>query len=62
MRAEEITEFARRLSEHIRKEERQLFERLQQLLRAEEMRRIGRELDHALETASQSCTLPTPRQ
>jgi len=62
MRSDEITEFARRLSEHIRKEERQLFERLQQLLPAEEMERVGRELDEALENASQTCSLPTPKQ
>jgi hemerythrin-like domain-containing protein len=62
MRSREIAEFARRLSEHIRKEERQLFERLQQLLPAKEMERVGRDLEHALESASQTCSLPTPRQ
>jgi hemerythrin-like domain-containing protein len=62
MRAAEISEFARRLSDHIRKEERQLFERLQQLLPTDEMERMGRELDRALESASQICTLPTPKQ
>jgi hemerythrin-like domain-containing protein len=62
MAGDDISAFARRLSEHIRKEERQLFERLQQLLAAEEMNRMGRELDHALERASQSCALPTPKQ
>lgn len=61
MRPEELSVFARRLSEHVRKEERQLFERLQQTLTAEELNRIGRELDGALESASQSCTLPTPK-
>ena len=62
LRADEVTDFARRLSDHIRKEERQLFERLQQLLPAKEMERVGRELDHALESASQSCSLPIPKQ
>jgi hemerythrin-like domain-containing protein len=62
MRSDEITGFARRLSEHIRKEERQLFERLQQLLPPKEMERMGRDLEHALESASQSCSLPTPKQ
>lgn len=62
MAGDDISDFARKLSEHIRKEERQLFERLQQLLAAEEMNRMGRELDHALESAIQSCTLPTPKQ
>lgn len=62
MRPDEIADFAHKLSEHVRKEERQLFERLQQLLPSEEMQRIGRELDHALENASQTCSLPTPKQ
>jgi hemerythrin-like domain-containing protein len=62
MRPDEITDFARRLSEHIRKEERQLFERLQQLLPAEVMDDIGGQVDRALESASQTCSLPTPKQ
>ena len=62
MRPEEVSEFARRLSEHVRKEERQLFERLQESLTSEELDRIGRELERALESASQSCSLPTPKQ
>lgn len=62
MRPEEIAAFARSLSEHVRKEERQLFERLQQTLPAEELERMGRELDRALESASQICSLPTPKQ
>lgn len=62
MRPEEVTAFARSLSEHVRKEERQLFERLQQALTAGELDRIGRDLDRALESASQSCSLPTPKQ
>ena len=62
MRPEEVREFACRLSEHVRKEERQLFERLQQTLPAEELNRMGRELDRALESATQRCMLPTPKQ
>jgi len=62
MRPEEICDFARKLSEHVRKEERKLFERLQELLTADELDRIGRELDRALDGASHSCTLPTPKQ
>ena len=61
MNAEELSRFAGRLSEHIRKEERQLFERLQKLVPAEEMDRMGHELDRALQNASQTCTMPTPR-
>ncbi len=62
MRSDEITDFARKLSEHVRKEERQLFECLQQSLTSEEMECVGRELDRALENASQTCSLPTPKQ
>jgi hemerythrin-like domain-containing protein len=62
MSAEELVSFARRLSEHIRKEERQLFERMQELVRPEEFTRLGQELDHALETAAQVCALPNPKE
>ncbi len=62
MRPEEVSDFARRLSEHIRKEERQLFERLQDSLPAEEMDCIGSELDHALQNASQTCSVPSPKR
>lgn len=57
--AEEITAFARRLSDHIRREERQLFERLQQLIKSEEFEIIGRKLDEALKAADESCALPS---
>ena len=53
----EITEFGQRLSEHIRKEERQLFERLQQLMSHEELAIIGVQLDQALKDAEQACVL-----
>ena len=43
---------AQRLSAHIRKEERQLFERLQELLKPEELASWGR-LDEALKDAAQ---------
>ncbi len=62
MRPEEIAEFSQKLSGHIRKEERRLFERLQQLLPPEEMARVGRELIRALENASQTCSLPNAQQ
>lgn len=51
----EITEFARRLSEHIRKEERQLFERLQQLMSGEELALMGQQVEMALQEAGQVC-------
>jgi hemerythrin-like domain-containing protein len=55
---EELLAFARRLSEHVRKEERQLFERLQELMPQSEMTILGGRLDRALEGASQACSLP----
>jgi hemerythrin-like domain-containing protein len=54
----EIIEFAQRLSQHIRKEERQLFERLQQLMSGEQLAVMGRALDGALKDAEQTCALP----
>ena len=62
MSAEELLEFARKLSEHIRKEERQLFERMQELMKADELNRIGKELDEALRDATQICALPNPKK
>lgn len=47
------------LAAHIRKEERQLFEGMQQLLQPEEMRRLGTALEEALRNASQACLLPS---
>ena len=57
---EELLAFARRLSEHIRKEERQLFERLQEFMPQAELGSLGQQLDRALENASQVCALPNP--
>jgi hemerythrin-like domain-containing protein len=57
---EELLAFASRLSEHIRKEERQLFERLQELMPQAELATLGQQLDRALESASQVCSLPHP--
>lgn len=51
----EIKEFARRLSEHIRKEERQLFERLQELMSAEELELMGQKVELALQKTGQVC-------
>lgn len=62
MSVEELVAFARRLAEHIRKEERQLFERLQHLMKPEELGVLGRELERALESAAQVCSLPQPKK
>ena len=51
---------AQRLSTHIRKEERQLFEGLQEVLSQEELARMGKRLDEALAEAAQTCLVPTP--
>lgn len=47
MSSGDVSSVAKRLSEHIRKEERQLFERMQQLMSAEELALLGKELDLA---------------
>lgn len=57
MSAESLPAFAQQLSDHIRKEERQLFERMQQLMNSEELSLLGTRLQAALATAAQSCTL-----
>ena len=57
--AEQLSTFARRLSAHIRKEERQLFERLQQLMGSEELAALGKKLEDALQDATQECSVPT---
>jgi hemerythrin-like domain-containing protein len=51
--------FGQSLSQHIRKEERGLFEGMQRLIGAEELSRIGAALDRDLEAALDSCILPT---
>jgi iron-sulfur cluster repair protein YtfE (RIC family) len=59
MSLEALPDFARQLSLHIRKEERQLFERLQQLLTAEQLKDLGTQLESVLEVAGRACSLPT---
>ena len=64
MSAAEIAEFAQGLSAHIRKEERQLFERLQELMSERDLAAMGHKLEDALKEAEQSCILPakSPRE
>jgi iron-sulfur cluster repair protein YtfE (RIC family) len=57
MPAETLPAFARQLSVHIRKEERQLFERLQQLMSRQQLLSLGVSLEEALKNATQSCAL-----
>ncbi len=58
MSAKTLPAFAQQLSHHIRKEERQLFERLQQLMSPEKLSALGARLEAALKDAAQSCILP----
>jgi len=56
--AEELLGFAQRLSAHIRREERQLFERLQELMTPGDLATLGEGLDTALKDVRQACALP----
>jgi hemerythrin-like domain-containing protein len=58
MSAESLPAFAQQLSAHIRKEERKLFERLQQLIGSDELALLGERLEEALKDAAHSCMLP----
>ncbi|HEX4664096.1 MAG TPA: hemerythrin domain-containing protein [Candidatus Sulfotelmatobacter sp.] len=55
----QLSAFARCMSGHIRKEERQLFERMQELMTQEELALLGQSLDQALKDAAQTCVLPS---
>lgn len=57
--SDDIANLAQRLSTHIRKEERQLFERMQGLMSREELAIIGGNLNEALKNAGESCILPS---
>ena len=58
MSENELQQFARTLSAHIRKEERQLFEGMQQLMNAEQLTLLGHALEKELANASNACLLP----
>jgi hemerythrin-like domain-containing protein len=59
MSTESLPAFAQLLSTHIRKEERQLFERLQQLMNTNDLAALGGQLEESLRAAAQSCIVPT---
>lgn len=59
MSADEVLDLAQRLSGHIRKEERHLFERMQQLLTEDELTVLGSRLDAALKGTPEGCLLPS---
>jgi hemerythrin-like domain-containing protein len=50
--------FGEKLAQHIRKEERQLFEGMQSVMTSQELATLGAALDEALKNASQVCALP----
>lgn len=54
-----VRRFAETLSGHIRKEERRLFEELQKCMPRERLEEIGRQIDHVLADAPQTCITPT---
>ncbi len=54
-----LSSFATALAQHIRKEERQLFEGMQKLMSAGELEILGASLETALKNTSQACILPT---
>ena len=58
MSAAEVSAFGQHMSAHIRKEERQLFERIQELMSPKELTLLGQKLDEALKDAAQACALP----
>jgi hemerythrin-like domain-containing protein len=58
MSATQLSAFSQRMSAHIRKEERQLFERLQELMNEDELSMLGQLLSDALKDAGQACALP----
>jgi hemerythrin-like domain-containing protein len=59
MSSSQLSSFAQRMSGHIRKEERQLFERMQELMSQEELTLLGQNLDQALKDSAQACVLPS---
>lgn len=59
MSGPDVQEFARILSAHIRKEERRLFERVQELMSSEELASVGGKLEDALKAAVHVCAVPT---
>ncbi|HEV2715517.1 MAG TPA: hemerythrin domain-containing protein [Terriglobales bacterium] len=55
----DLKSFAEKLSAHIRKEERQLFEQLQQKLSADQLAMLGKALEAALANSSEACIIPS---
>jgi iron-sulfur cluster repair protein YtfE (RIC family) len=56
-----LAEFVEKLAQHIRKEERQLFEGMQAAMTPEQLSQLGTALSDALSEAHTSCSLRPPR-
>ena len=54
-----LEDFGQKLAEHIRKEERQLFEGMQKLMTSSQLNALGLALDETLKDASRACALPS---
>ena len=54
-----LSSFAATLAQHIRKEERQLFEGMQKLMSTKELAALGAAVETALQNAAQTCILPS---
>ena len=59
MSTADLSAFAQNMSSHIRKEERQLFERMQELMSSEDLALLGQNLEQALKDAGQACIVPS---
>ena len=59
MSTADVSAFGQQMSGHTRKEERQLFQRIQELMSQQELARLGKELDQALKDAAQACIVPS---
>ena len=58
MSAQTLSTLGQQLSAHIRREERQLFERMQQSMNVQELAALGVQLEMALKDSPQACILP----
>lgn len=57
MDAAALAAFSAQLAAHIRKEERQLFERMQELMSPQSLAALGAEIELALKDAAQTCAV-----
>jgi len=60
LQREDLQHFVETLAHHVRKEERQLFEGLQNLMSPEELSEVGSALQEALKHATNTCAVPNP--